>query len=408
MSASTIPTVRPALARARARLTVTDDLPTPPLPLAIAKTFVSEPGWANGISRWACPSRSTSWRPARCSAVITPRLRSTPVMPSMPPTAAVTSRLMVSLRGQPATVSSTVRCATPASSISTESTMPRSVMGRLISGSLTVASAALTCSRLGVLMIPNPRRWGVALGARLHLVVAGPVELLEVAHQRAELGAQEVAGRDLAHRHPQRRHLAGQELHVGVGPRVGLAVLLGDDLVARLLPVLREQDQGSGVRRLQAEHQRQEDERVVVEAQVLRRQEVPADPDQHEGRHVDQEPRSPHEAGELLREDAEGVGVVRRPPHQGAAGLLGGVEAVAGRAGLAHGLTPGRASPGRRACSRQFSGSMWSSRSSTVTAPSSRPLSSTTGAATRLYVARWAATCSIDAAGRSGSMELSR
>ena len=50
MSASTIPTVRPALAMASARLTVTDDLPTPPLPLAIAKTLVSDPGWANGIS----------------------------------------------------------------------------------------------------------------------------------------------------------------------------------------------------------------------------------------------------------------------------------------------------------------------------------------------------------------------
>ncbi len=30
---------------------MTEDLPTPPLPLAIAYTLVSEPGWANGISR---------------------------------------------------------------------------------------------------------------------------------------------------------------------------------------------------------------------------------------------------------------------------------------------------------------------------------------------------------------------
>ena len=58
MSASTMPTLRPCLAIASARLTVTDDLPTPPLPLAIAKTLVSEPGWANGISRWAWPPRS--------------------------------------------------------------------------------------------------------------------------------------------------------------------------------------------------------------------------------------------------------------------------------------------------------------------------------------------------------------
>ena len=50
-----------------------------------------------------------------------------------------------------------------------------------------------------------------------------------------------------------------------------------------------------------------------------------------------------------------------------------------------------RAGPGRlleARVSRQSSGSRWSSTSSTVTAPSSEPLSSTTGAATMLYVAR--------------------
>ena len=36
MSASTMPTLRPCLAIATARLTVTEDLPTPPLPEAIA------------------------------------------------------------------------------------------------------------------------------------------------------------------------------------------------------------------------------------------------------------------------------------------------------------------------------------------------------------------------------------
>ena len=36
MSASTMPTFRPCLAIAMARLTVTEDLPTPPLPEAIA------------------------------------------------------------------------------------------------------------------------------------------------------------------------------------------------------------------------------------------------------------------------------------------------------------------------------------------------------------------------------------
>ena len=51
MSASSTPTVRPCAARAMARLTVTEDLPTPPLPEATAITVVSESGRANGISR---------------------------------------------------------------------------------------------------------------------------------------------------------------------------------------------------------------------------------------------------------------------------------------------------------------------------------------------------------------------
>ena len=60
---------------------MTDDLPTPPLPLAMAYTLVSEPGWAKGISRWARPSLRISLRPARCSALITPRVRSTDMTP---------------------------------------------------------------------------------------------------------------------------------------------------------------------------------------------------------------------------------------------------------------------------------------------------------------------------------------
>ena len=68
-------------------------------------------------------------------------------------TAALTSRVIVSFIGQPATVSSTVSRTTPGPSTSTESTIPMSVIGRLISGSLTVARAAWTCSRRGLLMV---------------------------------------------------------------------------------------------------------------------------------------------------------------------------------------------------------------------------------------------------------------
>ena len=54
----------------------------------------------------------------------------------------------------------------------------------------------------------------------------GLVALVELLDQVAQLGAQEVAGGDLAQRDPQRGDLAGQELGVGVRPLVRLAVLL--------------------------------------------------------------------------------------------------------------------------------------------------------------------------------------
>ena len=49
------------------------DLPTPPLPLVIAKTRVRLPG-PNGLPRAARPPRSRSVSAARCSGVITERV----------------------------------------------------------------------------------------------------------------------------------------------------------------------------------------------------------------------------------------------------------------------------------------------------------------------------------------------
>ena len=48
MSASTMPTLRPWLAIASARLTVTDDLPTPPLPLGDREDLGQRPGLGEG------------------------------------------------------------------------------------------------------------------------------------------------------------------------------------------------------------------------------------------------------------------------------------------------------------------------------------------------------------------------
>src|SRR5215469_3408988 len=149
MSASTTPTFCPEAASAAAMFTVTEDLPTPPFPLATAYTRVSEPGLANGISGSGLPPLSLPCRSLRCSSLITSSSTCTRVTPSSLPTAAVTSLVMVSRSGQPATVSQTSSRTVPAGRISVFLTMPRSVIGRWISGSLTPSSARMTCSALG-------------------------------------------------------------------------------------------------------------------------------------------------------------------------------------------------------------------------------------------------------------------
>src|SRR5215470_17138598 len=149
MSASSTPTFWPEAASAAARLTVTDYLPTPPLPLATAYTWVSEAGWANGISRSTRPPRSRACSSRRCSSLITSRSTATADTPGTAATAAVTSRVMVSRSGQPATVRYTSTLTLPSGAMSTFLTMPRSVIGRRISGSLTRASASVTCAVVG-------------------------------------------------------------------------------------------------------------------------------------------------------------------------------------------------------------------------------------------------------------------
>src|SRR5215467_1778638 len=149
MSASSTPTFWPDAASAAARLTVTDDLPTPPLPLATAYTWVSEAGWANGISRSTRPPRSRACSSRRCSSLITSRSTATADTPGTAATAAVTSRVMVSRSGQPASVRYTSTLTRPSGAMSTFLTMPRSVIGRRISGSLTRASASVTCAVVG-------------------------------------------------------------------------------------------------------------------------------------------------------------------------------------------------------------------------------------------------------------------
>src|ERR1035441_8540565 len=63
MSASTTPTFCTAAASAAARVTVTEDLPTPPLPLATAYTPLSAGGWADGITSLALHAARAAGHP---------------------------------------------------------------------------------------------------------------------------------------------------------------------------------------------------------------------------------------------------------------------------------------------------------------------------------------------------------
>src|SRR4029453_15344418 len=162
MSQSITATRWPWAARPAARLTVTEDLPTPPLPEATARTLVVESSPQKVIFFCSCapgPRRrvTMAWR---WSSVITPRSTLTPVTPGSGDTAAVTSLGMRSLSGQPATVSNTSTATRPLSSIETSLTMSRSVMGRWISGSITCPRAAMTSSRVTIRTRSPPSRAG--------------------------------------------------------------------------------------------------------------------------------------------------------------------------------------------------------------------------------------------------------
>ena len=58
MSASSMPTLRPSVARPRERLTAAVDLPTPPLPLATATTAPTS-GRSSGLREIACAADSS-------------------------------------------------------------------------------------------------------------------------------------------------------------------------------------------------------------------------------------------------------------------------------------------------------------------------------------------------------------
>src|ERR1700736_1554641 len=144
MSASSTPTVSPRQAIAAARLTVTLDLPTPPLPDATAYTRVSDPGWANGMTGSRASPRSILRSSVRCSSFITSRLTLTAPVPGTSATVWVTRSEISVFFGHAEVVRYTSTCTPALSSTATLLTMPSSVIGLRSSGSITLVSAART------------------------------------------------------------------------------------------------------------------------------------------------------------------------------------------------------------------------------------------------------------------------
>ena len=91
MSASSTPTTKPRRASATARFTVSDDLPTPPLPEATASTRVLAETAVSGAS-WLAFQRARLMTSARPAASICPIRTSTGPAPGIPATRFRTSR----------------------------------------------------------------------------------------------------------------------------------------------------------------------------------------------------------------------------------------------------------------------------------------------------------------------------
>ena len=146
-SASRTPTRLPPWARATARLAVTVDLPTPPFPLATARTRTPLVGDRKGEAAPPSWPRSLAMRAWRSSGPITPKCTSTARTPGRRATRSRMDCTITSRRGQPPMVS-TASTRTCPSWTRTSRTMSRSTMDRRSSGSSTSRRASRTCSRV--------------------------------------------------------------------------------------------------------------------------------------------------------------------------------------------------------------------------------------------------------------------
>ena len=148
MSASSTPTVKPLAARAAARLTVTEDLPTPPLPEATVMTrAVGGMAVSGACSRTF--QRALAMAAAFSSAVSSVQSRRTEVTPGSEPIRARMSRWICARRGQPAVVRAMVTTTSPSGPTVAPLAMPSSTMSLPSSGSMTPRSSPMISSTAG-------------------------------------------------------------------------------------------------------------------------------------------------------------------------------------------------------------------------------------------------------------------
>src|SRR5919202_2319751 len=147
MSASRIPTRCPWRLKAAARLAVSDDLPTPPLPLATAITRVERSSEMPCV-RSVTPPRSFVVSAAFSSGDMTSNSSATRATPPTGARARATCSSKLARSGQPATVSAIVTTTSPPS-IRTSRIMSSSTTLRRSSGSITCFSASRISSRFG-------------------------------------------------------------------------------------------------------------------------------------------------------------------------------------------------------------------------------------------------------------------
>ena len=146
ISASRMPTFNPRRLRLTASMAVTEDFPTPPLPLMIARTCSTLLNWDN-LGNAGMPSGMIFFR---SSSVIAPKVISTCLTPSSASNAVRASLAIRSFSGQPGMVNARVNFTVPLACSSRSRTIFSSTRLRLSSGSMTVERVLMTCSRLTI------------------------------------------------------------------------------------------------------------------------------------------------------------------------------------------------------------------------------------------------------------------